>query len=227
MENIDARENESIQDSPVLLNSALLESSLVGDVRLAEESQSLDQTRIHTIPHQTPRVDVNANDTSLEDSFSLGSTARVFNALPDIPFDDRIKARLISTFFQDVAAWFETTNSLQHFSVLYGHLVTNSAAFGSAAMSLASRYLETTTSQAGIYQSLYDFSLNASVGTAEDDTLLLTVIIHCMFCAMSSETSHVLQPLIRCATLLQSDRWNRSSSGLPAAVYWAFARLGR
>ncbi|KAF8857199.1 hypothetical protein BDZ45DRAFT_744585 [Acephala macrosclerotiorum] len=210
-------ENADAQEDPVLSNEASYPAASGGDESLIDVPQYLDTAPIDNGPHPGLELNPSTNTASSTSNLPSNPITRNYHALPDIPFDLRLKAQLISTFFSETAAWFETTNSLGHFTVLYGHLVTKSLALGAAAMALASRYLELTKPVTRVSYDLYDFSNSLTTTIVEDNTLLLAVIIQCMFCAMSMDSGDALQSLTQCATLLRSSRWSRSTSGLPAA----------
>ncbi|CZR66681.1 uncharacterized protein PAC_16582 [Phialocephala subalpina] len=213
-------------DGAIPEDSAIISDDIFHSTRFTGEPQRRpDSEATDVVLNPTLRPHVSTEILQPAVGLPLDTTARAYRALPDIPFDNRLKVQLISVFFREIASWFETTNSLRHFTALYGHLVTKSAALGAAAMSLASKFLGATTSQPQVSQDLYDFSTSLAAAIVDDNTLILTTIIHCMFSAMSMDPGDALQSFVQCATLLKSSRWSRSASGLPAAIYWAFARL--
>ncbi|EEU45707.1 uncharacterized protein NECHADRAFT_80852 [Fusarium vanettenii 77-13-4] len=131
---------------------------------------------------------------------------------PRFPVSQQIKADLISNYIRETATWCETTDSDMHFSARSVHRMMESTPFVAAAMSLASRQLDSlrgrprqTTLE--LYQ--YTVRLLLSHDHAVDGSFILaTCTLLCVYEMMASTVAEWRRHLQGCAGLLRMRKWN-------------------
>jgi hypothetical protein len=197
---------------------------------LAVNSSGGDESAHRNAANSTPRLDSSTQAESFEDLPTYNYTGLSYQGIPSWITGNAVKTRLISCYFQNVSQWCEITDSCQHFSAVFGHLVLKSRPVGTSALALASKFLENTADQhLGMSAHLYDDARISLLDRGLPDhlyTTLLAVVNLCVYCMMSMEPAEALLQLQDCIDIFQVNGWNGSSGGLPAACFWAFARLG-
>ncbi|KFY27674.1 hypothetical protein V491_00791 [Pseudogymnoascus sp. VKM F-3775] len=149
--------------------------------------------------------------------------------LPPWPIDDKKKAMLIASYLRETATWCETTDSMRHFSLQTSQDLLTSQAHSAASVAVASRQQDNLMGDARLETlELYDFARETicSLETWQNDKLVLAGALQlCVYCMMSMEVNEWRLHLRGCAGTFQEMGWNGSSGGLPAACFWAFARI--
>ena len=174
---------------------------------------------------------------SFEDSaaaFSPSTTATLSSAkkdkMPSWPIGDRKKALLLTSYLRETATWCETTDSWRHFSLQTTQGLLESQAYSAAAVAVASRQQDNTTGDARVETfMLYDFARETicSLEAWQNDHMVLAGALQlCVYCMMSMEVNEWRLHLRGCAGTFQEMGWNGASEGIPAACFWAFARIG-
>jgi hypothetical protein len=150
--------------------------------------------------------------------------------MPSWPIDDRKKAMLIISYLRETATWCETTDSMRQFSLQTTQDLLESQAYSAAAVAVASRQRDNTTGVASLETlELYDFARETicSLESWQNDHMVLAGALQlCVYCMMSMEVNEWRLHLRGCTGTFQEMGWNGSSDGLPAACFWAFARIG-
>ena len=142
--------------------------------------------------------------------------------IPSFVKDNSVKSSLTSYYFQTISKWCKITDSAQHFSALYGHLLPKSKLFGEAALALSSKYLEIQGYQAfDMNKQLYHFAKDwqlDSVAQQHPKGPLLAFVVLCVFCTISIKPDHARSQLQESLKLVGISSWKYSSHGLPASL---------
>ncbi|RSL68680.1 hypothetical protein CEP54_002713 [Fusarium duplospermum] len=149
---------------------------------------------------------------------------------PLFPVSQRMKADLISNYIRETATWCETTDSDMHFSARSVHRMMKSTPFVAAAMSLASRQLDTLRGRPRqITLELYQYTVRLLLShdpTVDGASILATCTLLCVYEMMVSTVAEWRRHLQGCAGLLRMRKWNDNSPGIFKTCFWAFARIG-
>ncbi|RTE69957.1 hypothetical protein BHE90_015658, partial [Fusarium euwallaceae] len=148
---------------------------------------------------------------------------------PRFPVSQRMKADLISNYIREAATWCETTDSDMHFSARSVHCMMESTPFVAAAMSLASRQLDTLRGRPRqITLELYQYTVRLLLShdpTVNGASILATCTLLCVYEMMASTVAEWRRHLQGCAGLLRMRKWNGNSLGIVKTCFWAFARI--
>ncbi|RSM09890.1 hypothetical protein CEP52_003887 [Fusarium oligoseptatum] len=148
---------------------------------------------------------------------------------PRFPVSQRMKADLISNYIRETATWCETTDSDMHFSARSVHCMMESTPFVAAAMSLASRQLDTLRGRPRqITLELYQYTVRLLLShdpTVDGASILATCTLLCAYEMMASTVAEWRRHLQGCAGLLRMRKWNGNSLGIVKTCFWAFARI--
>lgn len=148
-----------------------------------------------------------------------------------LPVTEGEKAQLISAFLQETGTWCETTDSQMHFTVKCIYEMMKSPSFVAAAVSLASRQLDSVQMrQRPMTLELYQFTIQLLLcqdPVQADTSILATCTLLCVYEMMASRVEEWRRHLKGCAGFLRAQKWNGSSEGIVKASFWAFARIGR
>lgn len=144
------------------------------------------------------------------------------------PINDYMKGRLLSLHFRKTSKWCETTDSLRHYSIRFGHMTKPFSAFAVAATTLAATQEPLLQDHSEwVSEELHRFAVHTiQLCKLHSHEVLLATILLCFYCFYSQKfeafDSH-LQRLLK----LNQERWNEFSDDLTYACFWAVARLGR
>ncbi|KAM5344925.1 hypothetical protein ACJ41O_010787 [Fusarium nematophilum] len=146
---------------------------------------------------------------------------------PRFPVSQRMKVDLVSAYIRETATWCETTDSDMHFSARSVHQMMESTPFVAAAMSLASRQLDTLKgSPRQITLELYQYTIRLLLGhdpVEADSSILATCTLLCVYEMMASTVAEWRRHLRGCAdvwaafildqtTLIPTDSWVQEDS---------------
>lgn len=149
---------------------------------------------------------------------------------PVLPVTDGEKLRLISAFIRETGTWCETTDSQMHFTVKSIHKMMESPSFVAAALSLASRQMDSAQMrQRSVTLELYQYAIQLLLcqdPARADTSTLATCTLLCVYEMMASRVEEWRRHLKGCAGFLRAQKWNGSSEGIVKASFWAFARIG-
>ncbi|KAJ5770926.1 uncharacterized protein N7511_002977 [Penicillium nucicola] len=149
--------------------------------------------------------------------------------VPQLPVTDGEKLHLISAFIRETGTWCETTDSKMHFTVKSIHEMMKSSSFVAAALSLASRQLDSVhMRQDRVTLELYQFTIQLLLNqdpVQADTSILATCTLLCVYEMMASRVQEWRRHLKGCAGFLRAQKWNGSSKGIVKASFWAFARI--
>ncbi|KAJ4157736.1 hypothetical protein NW754_009385 [Fusarium falciforme] len=163
---------------------------------------------------------------SLGQAFSRGAPPE---PEPRFPISQRMKADLISNYIRETATWCETTDSDMHFSVRSVHRMMESTPFVAAAMSLASRQLDSLRARPRqITLELYQYTVRLLLShdpAVDGSSILATCTLLCVYEMMASTVAEWRRHLQGCAGLLRMRKWNGNSAGIVKTCFWAFARI--
>ncbi|KAI8674270.1 hypothetical protein NCS55_00750400 [Fusarium keratoplasticum] len=186
---------------------------------------------------------------SLGQAFSRGAPPE---PEPRFPISQRMKADLISNYIRETATWCETTDSDMHFSARSVHRMMESTPFVAAAMSLASRQLDSLRGRPRqITLELYQYTVRLLLShdpAVDGSSILATCTLLCVYEMMASTVAEwrrhlqvsgyaldwrsiyrakadITIYLKGCAGLLRMRKWNGNSAGIVKTCFWAFARI--
>lgn len=216
------------------------ESSQYGSPTLPEHVESINTTddraqsqrqdsRMGNLPsskaHGEAQSVISSSSPDIITTISAGN-----DKMPSWPIDEGVKARLIASWLRETASWCETTDSQHHFSQEASYSLKNCQALSAAAVAVASRQADNTAGNARVETlELYDFARETicSLEAWQNNHLVLASAVQlCVYCMMSMEVNEWRLHLRGCAGTFLEMGWNGNSGGLPAACFWAFARIG-
>ncbi|KAH7265901.1 hypothetical protein B0J15DRAFT_235693 [Fusarium solani] len=201
----------------------------------AEALHPFDVTHTSELPSEIFRIPF-ISDLFLHGSsiapFSLGqafSRGAPPEPEPRFPISQRMKADLISNYIRETATWCETTDSDMHFSARSVHRMMESTPFAAAAMSLASRQLDSLRGRPRqVTLELYQYTVRLLLShdpAVDGSSILATCTLLCVYEMMASTVAEWRRHLQGCAGLLRMRKWNGNSAGIVKTCFWAFARI--
>jgi len=143
----------------------------------------------------------------------------------------RERVVLLKNYVNEVAPWLDMFDAEQAFVREIPILAKSSAALTYAILAISARQIERQNKIQGEQSSLalYQEAIKSLAPhlQARDDKILAACVILCCLEMMSAAPKNWRKHLDGCAALFESNGINGFSTGIPQAVFWCYARMGR
>jgi len=225
-------EHES-EASPLGLSTASIYDEYSNDPRFVDSQRELRSLLFDTARSTGPtRVGSPENDE--EDAGSTTESARrAFERTSYIKSIVSTGRRVtwLKNYINEVAPWLDMFDTQQTFGITVPMLAGTSASLTYAILAISARQMELANKTKGNHDSLQLYqeairSLTPQLQT-RDPNVMATCVVLCCLEMMSAAPKNWRKHLDGCAALFDSYGINGLSSGLPQAVFWCYARMGK